>query len=282
MKNQNNAFENLSLIFAGITIPATLAVAYAVYSLVLGNPANFEGNDPAGHPINYLGTVYKGGLIVPVLLSCLFMVVIFSIERYLTINLAYGKGKLHRFTKSIKAQIKDGDIVGAIEKSEKQKGALGNVLTEVLVNYFSILTDKKLSKEQKKIAIQQEIEEATALELPVLERNLPVIATLASVSTLIGLLGTVIGMIKAFAALSTAGAPDATALATGISEALINTALGISSSALAIISYNFFTAKIDGLVNKIDEVGFTITQSLTLERGSDKKDKEDVLKEVYS
>lgn len=88
-----------------------------------------------------------------------------------------------------------------------------------------------------------------------------ILATFASVATLMGLLGTVLGMIRAFSAIATAGAPDAVALSTGISEALINTALGIGTSALAIISYNYFTTKIDGLTYGIDEAGFSIAQS---------------------
>jgi biopolymer transport protein ExbB len=68
-------------------------------------------------------------------------------------------------------------------------------------------------------------------------------------------------MIRAFAALAQAGAPDALALATGISEALINTAFGISGSTLAIIFYNYFSTKIDGITYKIDEAGFSLTQT---------------------
>jgi len=70
-------------------------------------------------------------------------------------------------------------------------------------------------------------------------------------------------MIKSFAALATAGAPDSVALANGISEALINTALGIGTSALAIILYNTFTSKIDALTYGIDEAGFSIVQNFT-------------------
>jgi biopolymer transport protein ExbB len=68
-------------------------------------------------------------------------------------------------------------------------------------------------------------------------------------------------MIRAFAALAQAGAPDALALATGISEALINTAFGITGSTLAIIFYNFFSTKIDAMTYKIDEAGFSLTQT---------------------
>ena len=58
-----------------------------------------------------------------------------------------------------------------------------------------------------------------------------------------------------------AGAPDAVQLALGISEALINTAFGIGTAALAIIMYNVFTTRIDKLTYAIDEAGFTITQT---------------------
>jgi biopolymer transport protein ExbB len=120
---------------------------------------------------------------------------------------------------------------------------------------------KEMNKDQKIVAIKQEFEEATSLEMPILEQNLVILATIAPLATLMGLLGTVLGMIKAFAALATAGAPDAVALATGISEALINTAFGIGSSALAIIFYSYFTTKIDKMTYSIDEAGVAIVQN---------------------
>ena len=84
---------------------------------------------------------------------------------------------------------------------------------------------------------QKEVEEATALELPMLEKNLVFLSTIASVATLMGLLGTVLGMIKSFAALGEEGGGAAAAeLSKGISEALYNTALGIGTSAIAIIA----------------------------------------------
>ena len=122
-------------------------------------------------------------------------------------------------------------------------------------------TEAGMDVDQKTLAIQKDIEEATALEMPMLEQNLTVIATLVSIGTLTGLLGTVLGMIKAFSALATSGAPDTTTLSTAISEALINTALGISTSAISIVMYNIFTSKIDKLTYAIDETGFSIVQT---------------------
>lgn len=122
-------------------------------------------------------------------------------------------------------------------------------------------TEVGMDVDQKALAIQKDIEEATALEMPMLEQNLTIIATLVSIGTLTGLLGTVLGMIKAFSALATSGAPDTTTLSTAISEALINTFLGISTSAISIIMYNVFTSKIDKLTYAIDETGFSIVQT---------------------
>ena len=112
------------------------------------------------------------------------------------------------------------------------------------------------------MAIQKEVEEATSLELPMLEKNLVFLSTIASVATLLGLLGTVLGMIRAFGNLGgDGGGAAAEQLSVGISEALYNTALGIGTSAVAIIMYNIFTTKIDGITYGIDESGFTLTQS---------------------
>ena len=101
-----------------------------------------------------------------------------------------------------------------------------------------MLTATDLSHEQKLLAIQKEVEESTSLELPMLQRNLPFIATIAPLGTLGGLIGTVFGMIRSFSAMGQSGAADSVALSIGISEALVNTATGITTSALAIIFYN--------------------------------------------
>jgi biopolymer transport protein ExbB len=261
MENQIKKSNKFTSVFAIVVIPVLITLCFVLYQFVLGAPSNFQGgNSETGHPHNYLGIVYKGGIIVPVLMSFFLMVLTFSVERFLTIEKAFGKGSIDGFLRDVKGKLSAGDKTGAIDRCLEQKGSIGNVVYSVILKYQGVLADENMNKEQKAAAIQKELEESTALELPLLEKNLTIIATLASVATLVGLLGTVIGMIKAFAALATAGAPDAVALANGISEALINTALGIASSALAIIAYNFFTSKIDTLTYSIDEMGFSIVQ----------------------
>jgi biopolymer transport protein ExbB len=253
-----------SSIFASLSIVMCILVGILLWKFVMGDSSNFEGGDPEnGHPLpgNYFGMVYKGGYVVPVLMGLFLMVIVFSFERFFVISKATGKGNVDQFVKKIQGFIGAGNIDSAISECDKQEGSVANVIKSGLKKYKEMEVEPKMDTEQKCLAIQKDIEEATALEMPMLEQNLTVIATLVSIGTLMGLLGTVTGMIKAFAALSTAGSPDQAALANGISEALINTATGIATSTLAIIMYNLFTSKIDKLTYAIDEAGFSIVQT---------------------
>lgn len=261
-QKQEGKFQSM---FASFAIPVLLVVAVLIYLFVLGNPDNFEGGDPKNHPVpdgvaHVLGLIYKGGYIVPILISLVLMSITFSIERFLTINKASGKGSAESFLRRVKSHLATNNLDAAIAECDKQQGSVANVVKSALHKYKEMEVASGIEKDQKVLAIQKELEESVQLELPMLEKNLVIIATMASVSTLVALLGTVLGMIKAFSALATAGSPDSVALANGISEALINTALGIGNSAIAIIMYNVFTTKIDKITYTIDEAGFTITQ----------------------
>ncbi|HEX8357484.1 MAG TPA: MotA/TolQ/ExbB proton channel family protein [Segetibacter sp.] len=256
-------------IFSIIVIVGCILIGILVWRYIMGAPGNFEGGDNNGHPLagNYLGMVYKGGKIVPVLLGLLLMVVVFSVERFMVITKAAGKGNLDTFMKNVQASIHAGDIDSAIAACDRQKGSVANAIKAALLKYQEVKREG-FDSESAAETIQKEIEEATSLEMPMLEKNLTILSTLVSLGTLAGLLGTVMGMITAFGALATSGTPDQAALANGISEALINTATGISTSALAIIAYNYFTSKIDTLTYSIDEAGSAIVTTYRRFRGS--------------
>jgi biopolymer transport protein ExbB len=263
MKNNSSLGDSLKSVFAAIVIPVELVIAILIYMYVLGDPSHFVGGDPENHPVegDYYGIVYKGGIIVPFLMSLLFMVITFSLERLFTVARASGKGSIKSFVTKIRSLVAANRINDAIAECDRQRGSVANVVKAGLVKYNDLSSDPTLDPEKKVALIQKDIEETTQLEMPMLEKNLVIIATIASVATLVGLLGTVIGMIKAFASMANAGAPDAVGLANGISEALINTALGIGTSAVAIVMYNFFTSKIDALTYGIDEAGYSIVQN---------------------
>lgn len=248
---------------AGLVIVCCFVLALCIFYFILGNGSNFVNGDPNNHPLpnNYLGTIFKGGVIVPIIQTLLLTVLALSVERYFAIRSAFGKGSLVKFVKNIKEALNAGDMRKAQEICDQQRGSVANVVTATLVKYEEMQKDTEMTKEQKVLAIQKELEEATALELPMLEQNLPIIGTITTLGTLMGLLGTVIGMIRSFAALASGGNADSMALSQGISEALINTAFGILTGALAVISYNYFTNKIDKLTYSLDEVGFSIVQT---------------------
>jgi biopolymer transport protein ExbB len=254
---------NFKTLFSSLVIPVALGISICVYLFVFGDGSHFQGGSHDNLPVpgDFFGTIYKGGVIVPILLTLLLTVVTFSFERFFAISKATGKGSVTGFVLEIKQKLTENKIKESKELCLEQKGSVANVVFASLTKYEEVEKEDELSKDQKLVAIQKDVEESTALELPSLEQNLVILATISSVSTLLGLLGTVIGMIKAFSAMSNAGAPDSTALATGISEALINTALGIGTAAIAIIMYNVFTTKIDKLTHSIDEAGYSIVQS---------------------
>lgn len=248
-----------------------LFAGYLIWRFILGDADGFNQPDKSGgfwpkhdKPKGALSGIYMGGIIIPVLIGMFLMVVTFSIERLLTISKALGSGSIADFIRKVQYHLANRNVDAAMAECDKQRGSVANVMRAGLRRYKEMTTVNDLSTDQKVLAIQKEVEEATALELPMLQKNLVFLSTITSVGTLVALLGTVMGMIRSFSALGSGeggGGAAASALAVGISEALYNTALGIGTSAFALIMYNIFTTKIDSITYGIDESGFTLTQS---------------------
>jgi biopolymer transport protein ExbB len=251
-KNSNNFWLNLAI------VAVCIAAGWLIRIFVLGEAGNF---DKDGHPLNWKGNMYSGGVIVPFLIAMFLTMLSFVIERAMTIMKAKGSVNGGEFVRKVQYHLANKNIDAALAECDKQSGSVGNVMKAGLHKYKEMISNTELNTDQKLLSIQNEIEEATALELPMLEKNLVFLSTITSAATLLGLMGTVIGMIRAFSAMGQAGAPDAGSLAAGISEALYNTALGIGTSFFAMLAYNFFTTIIDGVNYSIDESGFTLTQS---------------------
>src|SRR6185437_5973279 len=198
-------------LFSVMAMVIAFIIAFLIYAYVFGAKSNFIF-DEKGHsePIaegmgHWYATVYQGGFIVPIIMGLLIIVITFAIERALTIARATGTGNMDNFLKRVKLQLSNGDLNAAIAECDKQKGSVGNVIKSGLVRYKQVMEDNSMDKDEKLVAIQKELEEATTLELPMLEKNLTIIATIASIATLMGLLGTVLGMIRAFSALAATG-----------------------------------------------------------------------------
>lgn len=255
-KQQKQGFGGIKNAFWIIII--CLIIAYAFYFLVLGSPDNFIGGDRSGNPANLAGTVFKGGYVVGVIFTLLLTVICLSVERFFALRTAFGTMSLPKFTLQIKDLIKAGKFDEADVLCDKMKGSVANVVKASIAAYRDVEHNNTMKKAQKIAKIQQAHEEATQLEMPTLQMNLPIVATIVTLGTLTALFGTVCGMINSFQALSSAGGADSVALSAGISEALVNTASGILTSWCAVVCYNFFTNKIDKLTYALDEVGYTI------------------------
>src|SRR6188474_1117336 len=214
-----------------------LIAGYLIWRFIFGNKDGFDVPDNSGgfwpkhdkpKKGDALAGIYMGGIIIPILIGMFLMVVTFSIERLLTISKALGSGSVADFIRKVQYHLANRNVDAAMAECDKQRGSVANVMRAGLRRYKEMTVNNELSTDQKVLAIQKEVEEATALELPMLQKNLVFLSTITSVGTLVALLGTVLGMIRSFAALGDEGGGSATAdLAVGISEALYNTALGI-------------------------------------------------------
>jgi len=250
-------------VFLSSVVVITAVVAICIYWFILGNPANFRNGETRTLSNNLLGTVYTGGIVVPILITLTLMDLTLVFERLFSLRKANGKSSITMFLKTVQSQLMAGKIDDAIKACDAQRGSAANIIRTGLERYKLVLNDRKLDAEKKLSETQRAIEEATSLETPLLERNLIALSTIASIATMFGLLGTVVGMIRAFTALAAVGGtPDAIQLSIGISEALINTALGLLAAIIGIVAYNFFVTKVDNFTYMIDEASYNVVQIL--------------------
>ncbi|MCB9366868.1 MAG: MotA/TolQ/ExbB proton channel family protein [Calditrichaeota bacterium] len=247
--------------FTTITLVAALGLSLVFYYGILPSMDKGVEETPLIHQIALAGPI------VPVLITLTLMLLTFIVERVITLGKARGSRALPVYFSEFTKAVREGKYDHAIKVSDSQRGSAAAVLKAGAEQWMRVASDKSVHMEKKISETQRAINEARLLEVPFLERNLIALSTIASVATMVGLLGTTIGMIRSFAAMSTQGAPNAAELARGISEALVNTALGLFAAICGIVAYNFFVNKVDQFNYEIDEAAYLMVEIL--------KDKED-------
>jgi biopolymer transport protein ExbB len=210
---------------------------------------------PIGEQMN------KGGPLVAMLILLIILQTAFIIERSWSLRKARGRGPLTEFLIAVRKRLHTGDVEGAIKACAEQRGSAANVIRAGLERYVQLRAEGA-TKEKIVAETQAAIQEANGLEVPLLERNLIALSTIASIGTMVGLLGTTIGMIRSFAALGHTGSVDAQQLAIGISEALINTAGGLAIAIAGIVAYNVFVTRVDNFNYMMDEASYEAVQLL--------------------
>jgi biopolymer transport protein ExbB len=251
-------------LFVIIVILLSLVTGYLFYEFVMGSADNFL--DTARHKPKLdstLGKMYLGGFIVPVLIGLLVMIFAFTIERFLSLKKAQGKKDAEVFLRSVEKSLDEGNIDAVLDMCNQQKGSIANIVRGGVQRFRDIRNNADMNNAQKVAEVKRALEDVTMLETPLLERNLVILSTIASISTMIGLIGTVIGMIRAFDSLGQGGGgSSATQLSIAISEALWNTMLGISGGVIAIVVYNMLTNKVDRFIYAIDEATLNLVESI--------------------
>jgi len=121
--------------FVTVLVIASLAASIVIYWFVLGNTANFADGANREKPVNLMGQVYTGGLIVPILITLSIMVVTFVIERFLSLRKAQGRGSLATFLKNVQRSLQTGDVESAMKACDQQRGSLANIIRAGLERY---------------------------------------------------------------------------------------------------------------------------------------------------
>lgn len=199
-----------------------------------------------------------GGWLMLPILFCSMAVIGISLERFWTLNpdKIAPKHLLGEVWNSIRSKQLDSEAL----KQLKNGSALGAILAAGISN----------SRHGRDV-MKDSIEEAANSVIHDMERYLPTLSTIAAVAPLLGLLGTVIGMIKVFTAITLIGVGDASALAGGISEALITTAAGLITAIPAMIAHRFFQRRVDSLVVTMEQEAVKLVDAIHGDRKVDVK-----------
>lgn len=195
----------------------------------------------------------RGGPIMWPILICSIIGFAIVVERMLYLRKVHVDGR--KFSEQVARSVKRNRIMDAIEICEKQPGPVANILRQGLLKH-----------DRSRAEIREAVEDAALHEVPLLERRLPILATIAHISPLLGLLGTVTGMIEAFRVIhekASATSPvNPGDLAGGIWEALVTTAFGLCVAIPAYVAYNYLTSRVDGYVLDMEKAATDLLNTL--------------------
>lgn len=199
-----------------------------------------------------------GWLMVPIIL-CSVLAIAIVIERFWTLSAA-------RITpKYVLAQvwtwIKNNQLDSARLRELRVSSPLGQILATGLVN-----------SKYGRAAMIESIEQTAAQVVHDMERYLNTLGTIAAITPLLGLLGTVVGMIRVFSEIMLQGTGNASALAGGISEALITTAAGLSVAIPTYMFHRYFIRKVDSLVLSLEQESIKLVDALHTDRAVEVKE----------
>ena len=203
-----------------------------------------------------LELVTAGGWLMVLILLCSVIALAICIERLYTLNPK--KISPPHLLATVWKQLKAGELDSTRLRNLRQSSPLGRILAAGLAN-----------ASHGREVMKESIQDAASHVVHELERYLNTLGTIAAIAPLLGLLGTVVGMIKVFAQIMAQGTGNASALAGGISEALITTAAGLVVAIPALTMHRYFTGRIDAIVVGLEQETIKLMDALHNEERRD-------------
>lgn len=188
------------------------------------------------------------GIAAKVVVILLFLMSAYSIGIMIDRGLAYSAARKQsrQFAPAVAGALREGKLEEAIKIADRyKKSHLAKVVVAGLQEFKAHEAGAEIPGEDVE-ASQRALERAEAITHAELKRGVPVLATIAASAPFVGLFGTVVGIINAFKGISTEKSTGLGAVAGGISEALVATAIGLFVAVPAVWAFNYFTSKLEG------------------------------------
>ena len=182
----------------------------------------------------FIAIIIKGGIVMIPLLACSLISLALTIERFMF----WAKLKSKDVLDQILSLVEKGEFEQALNLGKTSSQPIARVLAAGIAH--------------RNPAPAKAMEALAQAEIPVLKSRLGVLDTIVTLAPLLGLLGTVVGMIGSFDVMSEAGMGQPHAITGGVAEALIATATGLLIAILTLISYNYFTAKVEREMDRME------------------------------
>jgi biopolymer transport protein ExbB/TolQ len=187
-----------------------------------------------------MGYVAKAVAVVLLIMSMWSLGV--GIERFFTYQQARNQSKI--FAPQVAKHLKEGRLKDAIALSTSKNYRYSH-LAKVVLAEFQQESGGGMNREDLMDTVRRSIQRASALTASDLKKGVSALATIGSTAPFVGLLGTVVGVINAFQGIGASGSAGLGAVSVGISEALVETALGLVVAIPAVWIYNYLTARIE-------------------------------------
>ena len=190
-----------------------------------------------------------GPLFMSIVLVCLILGLAIAIERIIYLNLSTTNSK--KLAADVEEALKSGGIEAAKDVSRNTKGPVASI-------YYQGLDRADESVE----AAEKAVVAYGGVQMGQLEKNVSWVSLFIALAPMLGFMGTVIGMIKSFDSIAEAGTMEPALVATGIKVALLTTVFGLIVAIILQVFYNYIVAKIDSIVNDMEDASITLIDIL--------------------